>query len=566
MNINEKYQLWLHWPDLDPELREELEKMDQKAINDAFYTNVEFGTAGMRGIMGAGSNRLNIYTLRKANEGFARYIEKNGESAKEQGVAIAYDNRYHSKQFAKESAQLLASHNIKSYLFESLRPTPELSFAVRYLHCFGGIMITASHNPKEYNGYKLYDSNGCQLVPNLVSQVIDEVNQIENELELKIEVSKAQEKLIKVIGKEVDEPYYQKVLSIQKNPQLDHKDIKIVYTPQCGTGNVPIHELFKRIGYDVIYVKEQCDPDPAFSTTITPNPEQPEAYKLALEYARKNNADLVLTTDPDADRLGVGCRKGGDYVLLTGNQGGSILLEYILSQLKLQHHLPKNPVMFNTIVTSDLGEIIAESYGVSTEKTLTGFKFIGDKIAKYEANKEKNFVFGYEESYGYLIAPFVRDKDAMQSCTLLAECANYYLQQGKTLYDVLIELYKKYGWYAESQQSIQFPGADGSKEMEKMLDLLRSENPERISKYLVVKKEDYQNQTALQQGRLCKLTGFPKSDVLKYYLEDASWVAVRPSGTEPKCKFYYCVRGKDQADVDNKTKELQAAMAKMIGR
>ncbi len=241
MNINEKYQLWLHWPDLDPELRNELEKMDQKAINDAFYTNVEFGTAGMRGVMGAGSNRLNIYTLRKANEGFARYIEKNGQAAKEQGVAIAYDNRYHSKQFAQESAQLLACHNIKSYLFESLRPTPELSFAVRYLHCFGGIMITASHNPKEYNGYKLYDQNGCQLVPNLVSQVIDEVNKIKNELELKIEITKPQEKLIKVIGKEVDEPYYQKVLSIQKNPQLDHKDIKIVYTPQCGTGNVPIH-------------------------------------------------------------------------------------------------------------------------------------------------------------------------------------------------------------------------------------------------------------------------------------------------------------------------------------
>lgn len=563
-NIEQAYQKWLRDPDMVPELKRELERMDEKTKNDAFYTNLAFGTAGMRGLMGAGTNRLNIYTIRKANEGFARYIEDHGEEAKKAGVAISYDNRYHSREFAVESARMLASHGITSYLFDALRPTPELSFAVRHLHCFGGIMVTASHNPKEYNGYKLYDSNGCQLVPELIEGVIRHVNEIEDELSLKPEVSQQQERLIHTIGKDVDEPYYEKVLSIQLHPELSKENFRIVFTPQCGTANVPIHELFRRIGYDVVYVKEQCDPDPSFSGTLSPNPENPDAYKLALEYARKYDADIVLTTDPDADRLGVACRRGDDYVLLTGNQGGSVLLEYVLSQRKAEGKMPENPVMFNTVVTSDLGAAVAGAYGVSTEKTLTGFKFIGDKIHQYEKSHVKNFVFGYEESYGYLLAPFVRDKDSMQSCTMLAECANYYKKQGKTLLDVLHELFEKYGWYMESQQSIGFAGSKGAQDMKKMLDHLREESPWEIGGQEVEKTEDYLNRTVTTGGKQEKLEGFPVSDVLKYYLKDGSWAAVRPSGTEPKCKFYYGVRGTDEQDVQRKTRELQDSMQQLI--
>ena len=564
MTIEEKYQHWLHHPHMTEDLKKELENMDETTKNDAFYTDVEFGTAGMRGVLGAGTNRLNIFTITKANEGFARYIEDHGEEAKKRGVAISHDNRYYSREFAEASAKLLAMHGITSYLFDALRPTPELSYAVRHLNCFGGIMVTASHNPKEYNGYKLYDENGCQLVPELVEGVINHVNEIKDELDLKIKVSPEQEKLIHVISADVDEPYYKDILSIQLHPELDKKDFRIVFTPQCGTANVPMHELFKRMGYDVVYVEEQCAPDPAFSTTIIPNPESPDAYVLALDYARKCDADIVLTTDPDADRLGVGCRKGDDYVLLTGNQGGSVLLEYVFSQRLALGKMPENPVMFNTVVTSDLGEAIAKHYGVETEKTLTGFKFIGDKIFKYEKNHEKNFVFGYEESYGYLLAPFVRDKDSMQSCTMLAECANFYKKQGKTLLDVLHELYNTYGWYNETQQSIGFVGSKGAEDMANMLAKLRADSPKVIGGAKVVKTEDYQAQTVVCGNEQAELKGFPKSNVLKYYLEDGSWIAVRPSGTEPKCKFYYCVKGANEEDVMKKTDLYQNAMKELI--
>ena len=388
--------------------------------------------------------------------------------------------------------------------------------------------------------------------------------EIEDMLDLKIDVTDEQRKLIHEISADVDEPYYKDILSIQLHPELDKKNFRIVFTPQCGTANVPMRELFKRMGYDVVYVEEQCAPDPAFSTTITPNPELPDAYVLALEYARKCNADIVLTTDPDADRLGVGCRQGDDYVLLTGNQGGSVLLEYVFSQRLALNKMPENPVMFNTVVTSDLGEAIAKHYGVETEKTLTGFKFIGDKIFKYEKNHAKNFVFGYEESYGYLLAPFVRDKDSMQSCTMLAECANFYKKQGKTLLDVLHELYNRYGWYNETQQSIGFVGSQGAEDMAKMLAKLRADAPKSIGGIAVAKTEDYQVQKVWENGEEKELTGFPKSNVLKYYLEDGSWIAVRPSGTEPKCKFYYCIKGSDEKDVHDKTALLQSAMKELI--
>ncbi|WP_294687650.1 phospho-sugar mutase, partial [uncultured Faecalicoccus sp.] len=536
--------------------------MDAQEKNDAFYTLIEFGTAGMRGLLGPGTNRINIHTIRKATQGYANYIKKAGEAACKAGIAIGYDNRHMSKEFAFDCADLLAKNNIASYVFESLRPTPELSFAVRHLHCFGGIMITASHNPKEYNGYKLYDDKGCQLVPALAGQVIDEVNAIEDELAIDANCTDKQKKLVTVIGKEVDEEYYKNVLSIQLNPDVK-KDIKIVFSPEHGTANIPVQEVYKRAGYTCIPVVEQCTPDPDFSNTPTPNPEQPGAYELALKYARENDADVILVCDPDADRMGVGVKHNGDYVVLTGNQSGSVEIEYICSQLKEKGLMPENPVMFNTVVTSDLGEKVAADYGVETEKTLTGFKFIGEKVAKYEVTHEKNYVFGYEESYGSLIKPFVRDKDAPQACLMLAEAASFYKQQGKDLVDVLDSLYERHGTYEESQVALTLSGEVGANRIKEILADLRKEAPTEINGSKVVRSEDYKECTIREGDMVTELTGFTKSDVLKYYLEDGSWIAVRPSGTEPKCKFYYCIKGNSKEDAHEKTVAYQQAMKEL---
>ena len=467
-----------------------------------------------------------------------------------------------SKEFAFDCADLLAKNNIASYVFESLRPTPELSFAVRHLHCFGGIMITASHNPKEYNGYKLYDDKGCQLVPALAGQVIDEVNAIEDELAIDANCTEEQKKLVTVIGKEVDEEYYKNVLSIQLNPDVK-KDIKIVFSPEHGTANIPVQEVYKRAGYTCIPVVEQCTPDPDFSNTPTPNPEQPGAYELALKYARENDADVILVCDPDADRMGVGVKHNGDYVVLTGNQSGSVEIEYICSQLKEKGLMPENPVMFNTVVTSDLGEKVAADYGVETEKTLTGFKFIGEKVAKYEVTHEKNYVFGYEESYGSLIKPFVRDKDAPQACLMLAEAASFYKQQGKDLVDVLDSLYERHGTYEESQVALTLSGEAGANRIKEILADLRKDAPTEINGSKVVRSEDYKECTIKEGDTVTELTGFTKSDVLKYYLEDGSWIAVRPSGTEPKCKFYSCIKGNSKEDAHEKTVAYQQAMKEL---
>lgn len=473
--IEEKYNKWVNHPNIDPALKAELLAMDEKQKVDAFYTNIEFGTAGMRGLLGAGTNRINLHTIRKANAGFAQYITANGEAAMQRGVAIGYDNRHMSYEFAMDSAKVLASYNIRSYVFESLRPTPELSFAVRTLNCFGGIMVTASHNPKEYNGYKLYDEKGCQLIPDLAKQVIDRVNAVEDELAIRVDLTPEQEKLITVIGKEIDEQYYAKVLGIQLNPEVKKTDVKIIFTPQHGTANIPVKEVFTRAGYQFVPVEEQCTPDPDFSNTPTPNPEETASYNLALEYAKREDADIVLSCDPDADRMGVAVKHHGEYVLLTGNQSGSVLIEYILSQLKAKGKMPANPVMFNTVVTSDLGEKIAAKYGVETEKTLTGFKFIGEKVAKYELTHEKEYVFGYEESYGSLISPFVRDKDAPQACLMLAEAACFYKAQGKTLVDVLDGLYDELGTYQESQTSITLAGKEGAERIKEIIATFRNE-------------------------------------------------------------------------------------------
>lgn len=558
----ERYEKWVNHPNLDARYKDVLENMNEEEKNDAFYTLIEFGTAGMRGLLGPGTNRINIHTIRKATQGYANYIIAAGKEACEKGIAIGYDNRHMSRELAFDCADLLAKNNIRSYVFESLRPTPELSFAVRHLGCFGGIMITASHNPKEYNGYKLYDDKGCQLIPSLAAQVIDQVNAIEDELAIDANCTEQQKELITVIGKDVDEEYYKNVLSIQLNPDVN-KDIKIVFSPEHGTANIPVQEVYKRAGYTCIPVEEQCTPDPDFSNTPTPNPEQPGAYELALEYAKKNDADLILVCDPDADRMGVGVKHNGEYVVLTGNQSGSVEIEYICSQLTKQNKMPEKPVMFNTVVTSDLGEKVAADYGVTTEKTLTGFKFIGEKVAKYEVTHEKNYVFGYEESYGSLIKPFVRDKDAPQACLMLAEACAYYKQEGKDLVDVLDSLYDRHGTYEESQVALTLSGEAGANRIKEILANLRKDSPSEIGGTKVVKSEDYKECVIKEGDKVSELTGFTKSDVLKYYLEDGSWIAVRPSGTEPKCKFYYCIKGASKEDAHNKTVHFQQAMKEL---
>ncbi|MEY8380845.1 phospho-sugar mutase [Ileibacterium valens] len=563
--VEERYEKWVNSPNLDESYKEVLESMNSEEKNDAFYTTIEFGTAGMRGLLGPGTNRINLHTIRKATQGFADYIKEHGEKACEEGIAIGYDNRHMSKEFAFDCAKLLAKNGIRSYVFESLRPTPELSFAVRHLGCFGGIMITASHNPKEYNGYKLYDEKGCQLIPSLASQVIDKVNAIEDELAISSDITPEQEALYTVIGADVDRPYYDAVESIQLNPEVE-KNIKIVFSPEHGTANVPVREIYKETGYDVIPVLEQCTPDPDFSNTPTPNPEQPGAYELALKYAKDNDADIILVCDPDADRMGVGVKHDGEYVVMTGNQSGAVLLEYILSQLEEKGQMPTNPVMFNTVVTSDLGEKVAADHGVATEKTLTGFKFIGEKVAKYEQSGERNYVFGYEESYGSLIKPFVRDKDAPQACLMLAEAASYYKnKEGKDLVDVLNDLYAKHGTYEETQVALSLEGEAGANRIKQILSDLRTDGLTEIAGVPVVRFEDYKESVIKEDGKTEELEGFVKSDVLKYYLEDGSWIAVRPSGTEPKCKFYYCVKGTDKADAHDKTLKYQKAMAEITG-
>ncbi len=558
--IQEKYEQWLNHPAMDADLKEELLNMTPEQKHDAFYTDAEFGTAGMRGLLGAGTNRLNVYTIRKATTGFAKYLNSIAEHPT---VAISYDNRFKSTDFAVESAKVLAAYGIESFVFESLRSTPELSYAVRYLHCTGGIMVTASHNPKEYNGYKVYDSTGCQMIPEMVQGVIDEIKALGDELIDSPKLTAEQEALIHKIGADVDEPYIKEVMGIALNPDLDKSDFKVVYTPQHGTSIMSLRPLFERMGYNVTYVEEQCTFDPAFGATKIPNPEDPRAYELAIEYGEKVGADIAISTDPDGDRLGVVVNQNGKWILMTGNQTGAVLLEYVYSQMKEKGLMPAHPVMFNTVVTSDLGEAVAKNYGVETEKTLTGFKYIGSKIHGYEQTGEKDFVFGYEESYGYLVQPFVRDKDANQSTVLICEAANFYKKQGKTLVDVLDELYDKYGTYDESQQSISLPGEEGKLKIQAMLKSLRENVPTDIADCKVIRWEDFKTAKRYENGKEEDIVGFDRSDVLKYFLADGSWIAVRPSGTEPKCKIYYCIKGASKADVEEKRKNYYAAMAEL---
>ena len=552
MNYIDKYNTWCESNGLDAADKKELLSIanDDKEIKERFLYDLEFGTGGLRGVIGIGTNRINKYIVRKTTQGFANYIKSQGEDACKRGVVIAHDNRRFSISFCLETAGVLAANGIQAYIFDSLRPTPELSFAVRHLSAFGGVVITASHNPPEYNGYKLYDERGCQLVGESNDRVIDEINKINDALSVKALTKEEAGSLIKVLDPSVDEEYYKKVMDISVTADLK-KDIKIVYSPQHGTGNVPVREVLNRMGYNVIPVLEQCDPDTEFSNTKNPNPETAEAYSLAFEYAKKNDADIIITTDPDCDRLGVAVKKNGEYVRMTGNQSAAVLLKYILSRRKEKGTLPKNGVMFNTIVTSDLGDRVCAEYGIKTEKTLTGFKFIGNKVYNHELLGDAEFVFGYEESYGCLIADFVRDKDAVQASLMLCEAAAYYHAQGKSLLDVLDELYAVHGFYLDALDNFMFKGIDGPEKISALVNKLRTNPPKNAGNVAVIEMEDYKSEKMISLG-------FPSSNVLRFILEDGSWVAVRPSGTEPKCKFYFSVRAKDLMEAEEKLKVMKA--------
>ena len=540
------YRAWLESPALDAESRAELAAIagEEREIEDRFYCDLSFGTAGMRGVLGAGANRMNIYTVRKATLGYARYLKKYvGEEALVRGVVIAHDNRRMSREFCLETAGVLAAEGIQAYIFDDLRPTPELSFAVRYCHAVGGVMITASHNPPEYNGYKLYDEHGCQLMPRYTDVLTGIINEIDPLSVPAPDLERVGER-IQTLSSDVDEAYYRAVLDIRLQ-SVAAEDLKIVYSPQHGTGNVPVREVLKRAGYYVIPVEEQCFPDKDFCNTKSPNPENKEAYELSMAYARREGADIAITTDPDCDRLGVIAKKNGEYALLSGNQSGAILLQYILSCRKESGTLPPNAVMCNTVVTSTLGDRICERFGVAVQKTLTGFKFIGDKIREWEENGEKTFLFGYEESYGCLVADFARDKDGVQASLLLCEAAAYYKAEGKTLWDVLEELYRTHGYFLDGVTALTLTGAEGAAKIGQMLENLRNAPPTEAGGVPVLQVEDYLSPEMQAKG-------FARSNVLRFVLADGSWVAVRPSGTEPKCKYYYCVVGHDEQDAARK--------------
>ncbi|AKR37938.1 phosphoglucomutase [Bacillus thuringiensis] len=552
MNWKQEFSRWLSYAQLDAELKEQLENMkqDEKKIEDSFYKNLEFGTGGMRGELGAGTNRLNVYTVRKATKGLASFIEKLGEEAKKRGVVVAYDSRHKSPEFAMEVAATLGARGITTYVFESLRPTPVLSFAVRHLHTVSGIVLTASHNPPEYNGYKVYGEDGGQLPPKEADELISYVNAVEDELTVEVaDVEQLKtDGLLHIIGQEVDDAYAAELNNVIINKEMVQKvgkDLKIVFTPLHGTSNISVRRGLKEVGFtDVTVVKEQELPDPNFSTVKSPNPEEHAAFEYAIRDGEKVGADVLIATDPDADRLGVAVRNhNGEFQVLTGNQTGALMLDYLLSQKKENGTLPENGVVLKTIVTSEIGRTIAKAYGLDTVDTLTGFKFIGEKIRQYEESGQYEFQFGYEESYGYLIRPFCRDKDAVQSVLFACEVAAYYKSQGKTLYDGLLEVFEKYGFFREDLVSLTLKGKDGAEKIQEMMATFRENPPKEVAGLTVVAVEDYKASvvTSLQDGHKEEIH-LPKSNVLKYQLEDGSWFCLRPSGTEPKIKFYFGVK------------------------
>ena len=565
MTYQENYKKWLDFPELPDYLRQDLENMDEKTKEDAFYTNLEFGTAGMRGLIGAGTNRINIYVVRQATEGLARLIESKGGNEKERGVAIAYDSRHFSPEFAFESAAVLAKHGIKSYVFESLRPTPELSFAVRHLNCFAGIMITASHNPAPFNGYKVYGEDGGQMPPHDADALTTYIRAIENPFAVEVANVEAEKAsgLIEVIGEAVDTEYLKEVKDVNINPALIEefgKDMKIVYTPLHGTGEMLARRALAQAGFDSVQVVEaQATPDPDFSTVKSPNPESQAAFALAEELGRQVGADVLVATDPDADRVGVEVlQKDGSYLNLSGNQIGAIMAKYILEAHKNAGTLPENAALCKSIVSTDLVTKIAESYGATMFNVLTGFKFIAEKIQEFEEKHNHTYMMGFEESFGYLIKPFVRDKDAIQAVLVVAELAAYYRSRGLTLADGIEEIYKEYGYYAEKTISVTLSGVDGAEQIKAIMAKFRNNAPKEWNATTITVVEDFKAQTSTAaDGTVTALTT-PPSDVLKYTLADGSWIAVRPSGTEPKIKFYIAVVGESNEDSQTKIANIEA--------
>lgn len=565
MSYQENYQKWVDFVELPDYLRQDLENMDEKTKEDAFYTNLEFGTAGMRGLVGAGTNRINIYVVRQATEGLARLIESKGGNEKERGVAIAYDSRHFSPEFAFESAAVLAKHGIKSYVFESLRPTPELSFAVRHLNCFAGIMVTASHNPAPFNGYKVYGEDGGQMPPHDADALTTYIRAIENPFAVEVadvETEKASG-LIEVIGEAVDVEYLKEVKDVNINPALIEefgKDMKIVYTPLHGTGEMLARRALAQAGFDSVQVVEaQATADPDFSTVTSPNPESQAAFALAEELGRQVGADVLVATDPDADRVGVEVlQKDGSYLNLSGNQIGAIMAKYILEAHKNAGTLPENAALCKSIVSTDLVTKIAESYGATMFNVLTGFKFIAEKIQEFEEKHNHTYMMGFEESFGYLIKPFVRDKDAIQAVLVVAELAAYYRSRGLTLADGIEEIYKEYGYYAEKTISVTLSGVDGAEQIKAIMAKFRNNAPTEWNATAITVVEDFKAQTAtVADGTVTNLTT-PPSDVLKYTLADGSWIAVRPSGTEPKIKFYIAVVGETNEESQTKIANIEA--------
>lgn len=573
MDYREVYEQWLANPYFDDATKEEPKNIaeEENEIKERFYMDLEFGTAGLRGIIGAGTNRMNIYVVRRATQGLANYIAKVGKQS--QGVAIAYDSRHMSPEFAQEAALCLAANGIKAYIFESLRPTPELSFAVRHLGCVAGINITASHNPPEYNGYKVYWEDGAQITPPHDTGIMGEVKAISDWNTVKT-MDKAQAEkagLYEVIGQKIDDAYMEelkKQVIHQDAIEAEGKNLKIVYTPLHGTGNIPARRILKELGFENVYVvKEQELPDGAFPTVSYPNPEAAEAFELGLKLAKEVDADLVLATDPDADRLGVRVKdKNGEYHDLTGNMSGCLLANYEIGQRRaVNGSLPEDGALIKTIVTSNLADAIAKGYGVNLIEVLTGFKFIGQQILGFENSGKGTYLFGFEESYGCLIGTYARDKDAIVATMALCEAAAYYKTQGKTLWDAMIEMYDQYGYYKDDIKSITLKGIEGLQKIQEIMDTLRKNPPAEFAGHKVVSARDYKKDTItdLATGEV-KPTGLPNSNVLYYDLTDDAWVCVRPSGTEPKVKFYYGVKGTSLEDADEKSAVMGKAVLDMV--
>lgn len=557
MDYKNNYEMWLNSPYFDEQTKEELLsiKNDEKEIQDRFYKNLEFGTGGLRGIIGAGTNRINIYTVRRATLGILNYIMKTqGEEGKQKGIVIAHDSRHMSREFCIEVAKTLSAYGVKAYIFEELKPTPELSFAVRYLKCAMGIVITASHNPKEYNGYKVYDSDGGQICIDMANDIIAEVNKIDDYSLIKsVDFEEALSKnLITILDNEVDDEFIKAVKNqVLRQNTIDEygKKLKIIYTPIHGTGNKPVRRVLNECGFEnVMVVKEQELPDSNFSTVKNPNPEEKSVFNIAIEMAKSNGTDLIIGTDPDCDRVGVVVKdSSSEYIVLNGNQVGSLLVRYIVESLAEENKLPKNnPTIIKTIVTSELGAKIAKAYNVDCLNTLTGFKFIGEKIKEFEESNNRSFIMGYEESYGYLIGTHARDKDGVVSSLMICEMAAYYSSKGMNLYEALIDTYNKFGYYKEDLKSVTLKGIDGIKKIKEMMLYFRSVKIDNVADVKVDKILDYKD----------GVDDLPKSDVLKFLLEDGSWIAVRPSGTEPKIKFYFGANSDNQEDVESKLNNL----------